>query len=274
MERYFGVRLKGVFSEAGAVRLLEDAVRHVHRSTAYRIRRVHGLLVDGPIEQGDSDAADLVRAFDVHTLAPKIIKFSATAHIDCEIFAKLGLTADEAIEHHIVPVRHIADSGGKQGIVMPAHANSLSVVRSNDRAEVDAGPSMPAVLKGVVQMRTALHRLHSAGVIHNDIKPGNILLDFAGNWHLCDLGSCTCDGIRTVRDANFSLFYAPSDLRTKVKRNTQAYDHLLLAVVAVDLLGLLELRGGFIINDLINSVGKVTNVELAEQLRDLLACLR
>jgi serine/threonine protein kinase len=276
IERCFGNWLSGIFSVEGAVSLLEAASDHVHRSTAYRIRSVHGLLLNGSLEQDDSVDADLVRAFDIHTLAPKIIKFSDTAHIDHQIFLKLGLTADEAIERYIVPARLITDVGGKQAIVMPAYANSLSVVRSNNQEKDDAIVLMPAILRGVVQIRTALLTLHSAGIIHNDIKPGNILLDFSGNWHLCDLGSCTCTGIRLEKDAKFSEYYAPSDfhnLSAKVRRNTRAYDHLLLAVVALDRLELLDLRNRFTSNQLIDSVSKVTHVELAALLRELIACL-
>lgn len=268
--------MKGIFSEDGAVGLLEAAASHVHRSTTYRIRTDFGLLLDGSFEQGDSDAADLVRAFEITTLAPKIIKFSASAHIDNQIFMRLGLTSDEAAAKHIVPVHLITDLHGKQGIVMPAYANSLSLVRSNNQEEIDAAALEPAILRGVIQIREALDTLHAAGVIHNDIKPGNILLDFAGNWHLCDLGSCTCAGIRVVKDVKFSDYYRPTDfhkLSAKVKRNTVAFDQLLLAVVALDRLELLQLRGGFTSNQLIASAGKVVNEELANLLREMIQCL-
>jgi serine/threonine protein kinase len=276
IERYYGNWMRGIFSEEGAVTLLEAAANHVHRSTVYRIRTNFGLLLDFSFEQADSNSADLVRAFEIETLAPKIVKFSSSSSIDNQIFELLRMSPGEAIANNIVPVRLIADVNGKQGLVMPAYANSLSLVKSNNQVDVDAAVLEPAILKGVQQIKGALDVLHNHGVIHNDIKPGNILLDFSGNWHLCDLGSCTYSVLRPVKDVRYSSFCVPSDffkLSAKVKRNTADYDFLLLAVVALDRLELLELMHGFNSRDLIDSIEKVVNEELSNLLKELIECL-
>lgn len=39
-----------------------------------------------------------------------------------------------------------------------------------------------------LQMASALAACHAAGVIHRDIKPGNVMLDRSGNSHLMDFG--------------------------------------------------------------------------------------
>ena len=276
IERYYGNWMRGIFSEVGAVSLLEAAANHVHRSTTYRIRTNYGLLLDGSFEQGDSNSAYLVRAFEISTLAPKIVKFSFSSGIDCQIFQQLSLSPEDAIVNHIVPVSLINDENGKQGLVMPAYANSLSLVKSNNQKDVDAVALEPAILKGVKQINRALTVLHNNGVIHNDIKPGNILLDFEGNWHLCDLGSCTCLDLRPVKDVKYSPFYMPSNfhkLSAKVKRNTAEFDFLLLAVVAMERLEILELLHGFTSHQLIESVGKVVNNELSNLLSEMIKCL-
>ena len=79
-----------------------------------------------------------------------------------------------------------------------------------------------------------------------------------------------------MKDVKFSDYYKPSDfhqLSLKVRRNTVSFDLLLLAVVALDRLELLELGGGFTSRELIASVGKVVNVELANLLREMIKCL-
>jgi hypothetical protein len=276
IERYHGNWMRGIFSTEGAVSLLEAAANHVHQSTKIRIQSLWGLLLDVSFEQGDSNCADLVRAFDIHTLSPKVIKFSSTVNIDNQIFLHLGLTPEQATSNYIVPVSLIIDEGGKQGLVMPAYASSLSVVRRNTMPD-SARDLEPAILRGILQIRQALEVLHSKGVVHNDIKPGNILLDFNGNWHLCDFGSCTQRDVRSAQLIEYTAYYQPSDfhnLGKKVTRNSIDYDLLLLAVVARDLLTLLRLDSGFTSYQLIESVNRVYTEELRNLLITLTRCLR
>lgn len=272
VQRVYGTWLQVLYSENDAVELLETASSQIHASTKYRIKQNYGLLLDGIFEQSDSTSADLSRAFEVTTLAPKIIKFGEGTYIEYLIFRQLNLTDEDAAALHLVPMRYIRDDEGKQGVVMPCYACSLSSVDCNFREDLDALQLEDAFLLGTLQIRSALSTLHAKGVIHNDIKPGNILIDFSGGWHLADYGSCTCDGIQSREKVKYTAYYCPTDFnkQRKIRRNSPKFDEMLLAVSVLDRLQLLTLQHGFTLRQLVDSVGKVHNGELRALLSDLI----
>jgi len=271
VQRLFGSWLQVLYTESDAVELLETASSQVHASTKYRLKKNIGLLLDGIFEQTDSTSADLSRAFDVTTLAPKIIKFGENVYVEYLIFSKLNLSHEDATAQHLVPLRYIRDGEGKQGVVMPCYACSLSSVDCNFKEDLDAVQLEDAFLRGTLQIRSALSILHSKGIVHNDIKPGNILIDFNGGWHLTDYGSCTCEGIQSREKVKYTAYYCPSDFnkQRKISRNSPEFDEMLLVVSVLDRLQLLTLQNGFTRRELIDSVEEVRN----EQLKALLLAM-
>ena len=267
IQRFYGGWLLGVSTEESAIDLLETAGRHIHASTTYRIQTEAGLILDGIFEQSDSNSAYLMRAFEENTHIPKIIKFGKDVHLEHEIFLALNMTSEQAISNHLVPLSFIRDIGGKQGIIMPNYACSLNHIKSQKRTKLDA--ELP-FLRGLRQIRTALSILHSHTIFHNDIKPGNILLDFQGNYHLVDYGSCTFPGVRT--EVKYSDFYRPSDFHRQdnVRRNSVDFDHMLLAVTILDRMAMLQLEGGFTTVQLKESIELVKNEELKQVLKEMI----
>lgn len=57
------------------------------------------------------------------------------------------------------------------------------------RMATPARPTVPEVLACAVAVARALGRLHRLGVVHRDIKPGNLHLGDDGQWRIIDLGS-------------------------------------------------------------------------------------
>ena len=70
---------------------------------------------------------------------------------------------------------------------------------------------LPILLKALKDILLGLEYLHNGGIIHNDIKPGNILLDEQGNGILADYGisGVSVDGGAIMAKAAYILHQAP-----------------------------------------------------------------
>jgi serine/threonine protein kinase len=85
---------------------------------------------------------------------------------------------------HIVPVFDVGNTDAYPCFIVSKYieGRTLAWRIRNDRPPADeaAGP--------VATVAEALHHAHRKGVVHRDIKPGNILLDAAGQPHVADFG--------------------------------------------------------------------------------------
>ncbi|WP_239405515.1 serine/threonine-protein kinase [Frankia sp. Cj3] len=94
----------------------------------------------------------------------------------------------------IVAVYDVAEEAERHWIVMElVNADSLGeVIRAN-------GPLPPARVAAIgLTLVDALAAAHSAGVLHRDIKPGNVLLGRDGHVRLTDFGIAATDGDSTL----------------------------------------------------------------------------
>ncbi len=75
---------------------------------------------------------------------------------------------------------------------------------------------LPRLLKILKDILLGLEYLHNGGIIHNDIKPGNILLDKYGNGILADYGisGVSTDGSAIVAKSAYILHQAPESKTT------------------------------------------------------------
>ena len=72
------------------------------------------------------------------------------------------------------------------------------------------GMDAPRVADLAKQLASALKYLHSCGVAHRDIKPGNILFDAEGALKLCDFGFATrCHDHELKQQCGTPSFFAP-----------------------------------------------------------------
>ena len=89
-----------------------------------------------------------------------------------------------ALDHpHIVPILHFIDNEQGLYLIMPLYAESL-----RERLKREGHLSLAQALQIVHEIGSALGAAHAHGLIHRDVKPGNILLDDQGHAALTDFG--------------------------------------------------------------------------------------
>lgn len=134
--------------------------------------------------------------------------------------------------HNIVTIFDVAEQDGRPMIVMEYLAGG-SLERRID------GPGDPAqVLDWIEQAAVALDAAHDAGIVHRDVKPGNLLLDGRGNVKVADFGIASAAGMDSFTQTGTILGTAGylSPEQAKGERATAASDRYALAVVAWELL--------------------------------------
>ena len=132
-----------------------------------------------------------------------------------------------------VTIFDVGETGGQAFIVMEfLEGGSLE-------QRLRAGRPDPAdVLRWLEQTAAALDAGHAAGVIHRDVKPGNLLLDGHGQLHVADFGVASAAGLDSLTMTGMVLgtsgYLSPEQARGE--RATPASDRYALGVVAWELL--------------------------------------
>jgi serine/threonine protein kinase len=99
-------------------------------------------------------------------------------------------------------------------------------------------PPVDDALTWIDQAAAALDAAHRRGVVHRDVKPGNLLLDLDGDVRVADFGIASAAGLHSLTLTGTVLgtagYLAPEQARGK--RATPPSDRYALAVVAYELL--------------------------------------
>jgi eukaryotic-like serine/threonine-protein kinase len=100
------------------------------------------------------------------------------------------------------------------------------------------GVSTGQALSWLEQAATALDAAHAEGVVHRDVKPGNLLLDRDDNVHVADFGIASAAGLDSLTKTGTVLGTAAylSPEQAQGERATPASDRYGLAVLAWELL--------------------------------------
>jgi cell division septation protein DedD len=107
-----------------------------------------------------------------------------------------------------------------------------------DRVRTQGAQDPADVLRWLSDAAGALDAAHEAGVVHRDVKPGNLLLDGRGQVHVADFGVASAVGLDSMTMTGTVLGTAGylSPEQAQGDRATPASDRYALGVVAFELL--------------------------------------
>ncbi|HUA64491.1 MAG TPA: protein kinase, partial [Alphaproteobacteria bacterium] len=147
--------------------------------------------------------------------------------------------AAAALDHsNIVPIYEIGECDGQPFF-------SMRLIEGPTLREyvgkVDSMAAQRQVAALVATLARAVHYSHQRGVIHRDLKPGNVLLDANGEPHLTDFGLAKLvqrDSTitKTIAVLGTPSYMAPEQARGETKNLTTAADIYSLGAVLYELL--------------------------------------
>jgi eukaryotic-like serine/threonine-protein kinase len=151
-----------------------------------------------------------------------------------ERFTREALAAARlSSEPGTVTIFDVGEWNGRPFIVMEyLSGGSLEGRLRGDR------PPIARALTWLEEAARALDAAHAQGVVHRDVKPGNLLLDDAGEVHVADFGIASATGMDSLTVAGTILGTAGylSPEQAMGERATAASDRYALGIVAFELL--------------------------------------
>jgi eukaryotic-like serine/threonine-protein kinase len=172
----------------------------------------------------------LEREVAIKMLAERYAEDAATRErFTREALASARLSSDPAI----VTIFDVGEWEGQPFIVM----EYLGGGSLEDRL-AKGRPSASQALAWLEQAARALDTAHAQGIVHRDVKPGNLLLDEADEVHVADFGIASAAGMDSLTMAGTILGTAGylSPEQAQGERAGPASDRYALGVVAFELL--------------------------------------
>ena len=183
--------------------------------------------------------ADVYRATDDELSRDVAVKVLAARYADDDSlrrrFSREALAAARLSGNpHIVTIFDVTEHDGRPMIVM-----ELAPGGSLEQHLTRGVPCPPRQVLGWLEdAAAAIDAAHAAGIVHRDVKPGNLLLDERGRVKVADFGIASAAGLdsftRTGTILGTAGYLSPEQARGE--QSGPASDRYALAVVAWELL--------------------------------------
>ena len=171
------------------------------------------------------------------TVALKVVRtgqWTTSAHL--KRFRLEAETAASLDDPNIVPIYEVGEHGGSCYF-------SMKFIEGGALDELfkrDPMPARPAA-ELIAELARAVHYAHQCGILHRDIKPGNILVDAKGEPHLTDFGLARLTETestvtRTIETLGTPSYMAPEQALGNNNQLTSATDVYGLGAVLYHLL--------------------------------------
>ena len=193
----------------------------------------------GPQRIGRGGMGEIFRATDStlgRAVAVKVLaqRYSQDESVR-ERFTREALAAARLSgEASIVTIFDVGEWNDRPFIVMEYLANGSL----DDYVREQGTPSPQQALEWLEQAAQAIDSAHRHGVVHRDLKPGNLLLDRNSELHVADFGIASAAGLDSLTMTGTVLgtagYLAPE--QAQGERATDASDRYSLGVVAFELL--------------------------------------
>ncbi len=204
-------------------------------------------------------------------VALKVVRSGEFADPDEVLRFRAEAEAAATLDHpHIVSIFDVGEARGVQfyamqlidGGSLARRMGEWAVPKAGTRAAAKARQTAAAELMATVAR--AVHHAHQRGILHRDIKPGNILLDAAGEPHVTDFGLARRIGrdstlTRTGAILGTPSYMAPEQARGREDVTTEADVYGLGAVLYELLAG----RPPFVGEDVLDTLYQVREREPA-----------